>query len=78
MRTQAAAMLFELQLLLAGGATDAFETAHATTHGFLSGVKGLAGPLAAQLRLHCAVLHALYLLRRGRTAELQQSACMSA
>jgi hypothetical protein len=66
---QATAMLLQMQLLLSEGATDAFETAHAATAAALA-AEQLPPPLSAQMRLHCAALHALYLLRRGRIIEL--------
>lgn len=62
-------MLLQMQLLLSEGATEAFEVAHANTGAALAATQ-LPPPLSAQLRLHCAALHALYLLRRGRTSEL--------
>lgn len=62
-------MLFELQLLLAEGAVEAFEAAHASTAAWLAALQ-VPPPLSAQLRLHCAALHALFLLRRGRSSEL--------
>jgi hypothetical protein len=66
---QAAAMLLQMQLLLSEDATGAFEAAHAATAAGLAALQ-LPPPLAAQLQLHCAALHALYLLRRGRINEL--------
>lgn len=65
-------MLFELQLLLAEGATEAFEAAHVSTAAWLAAAR-VPPPLAAQLRLHCAALHALFLLCRGRTSDLAPS-----
>lgn len=62
-------MLFQMQLLLSEGATDAFEAAHSSTAAALSGAQ-LPPPLSAELRLHCAALHAVYLLRQGRTVGL--------
>ena len=66
---QATALLLQMQLLLAEDATDAFEAAYAATAAALAAAQ-LPAPLSAQMRLHCAALHALYLLRRGRLNEL--------
>ena len=66
---QATALLLQMQLLLAEDATDAFEAAYAAAAAALAAAQ-LPAPLSAQMRLHCAALHALYLLRRGRLNEL--------